>query len=576
MFIISGDKDVNGIIAFNLNGDIVWRIRNMGSWTSVTWSPERPYFAALAARNPDPDHSALYIIDKQGRILRKIILPENRVGYGSWSRDGNYLVIPNGNNIIVYSVDYNELARLTLNESIFVVEWSPNQSLIAYGAFESKSELGVLTLLMPNATLLIQGPVGTRISISSNYTYYNIIINSSINNYIKLPPGNYTIEYQIPVPSNFVGNKEIFSNKYKITIKSSTKYLLKIPDISDLTGRILINAPPRTIIDVLWDNSSASYTVPENSTLTLYASPGEYNISYTISENIIGNVKILRNSTIVSVNTGKVVKVNIPEPKKNLGYILIKGFKNLRFMITWQNNYRVLSLPDNGTLKLCVAPGRYHILYNISVLGEGIEQITINASISPGKIYTINLRNLTKYLTELIIRVPPRSLLEIEWSTAWGTGSRNFELNNGSIVLWLASGDYTLKFIKKTRSFLYSERVYNLHVDKGGVYTIEFDKYNHSNLYYILLFIFIILIYFSIFHPFIKILNIYAPEGIIKGNQIIININIIKFGLIPIKQDVKVELDGKIFNLGSVRLTLPRKYQLKIILQHDKKDMLIQ
>ena len=105
-----------------------------------------------------------------------------------------------------------------------------------------------------------------------------------------------------------------------------------------------------------------------------------------------------------------------------------------------------------------------------------------------------------------------------------------------------------------------------LHVEPGGSYTVEFQSYPHSLQYYTLITIIIIAVYLSTLHLH-TIIGSVTAQPVIQGKPATITVEVWKLGLIPKTHNIKIIIDNKEINIGTIRLTKPRKYKIKIIIK---------
>ena len=124
--------------------------------------------------------------------------------------------------------------------------------------------------------LLINGNPGSTVKLMGTGFTANYTIPDNGTLKTEVEPGSYTVIAEIRVPTYFVG--DLSALVYTKTIKIGSGDLENIT-INDSLGTIKIRAPPGSNLRITWKTGVKNIEMPENGVLTLYASPGTYNVS---------------------------------------------------------------------------------------------------------------------------------------------------------------------------------------------------------------------------------------------------------------------------------------------------------
>ncbi|MEB3759395.1 MAG: PQQ-binding-like beta-propeller repeat protein [Desulfurococcales archaeon] len=161
-------------------------------------------------------------------------------------------------------------------------------------------------------------------------------------------------------------------------------------------GVFRISGLPGTVIVVQGTGGTGNYTIPSQQTLTLYASPGNYTITYTLPkpQNYIGDPDFLRGSFSISMVVERVSVIEVPGYNELLSVLSVSSSGlNVNVTVYWSGGRLNFVLGSGENKSLYLAPGEYEVVaYRDSMLGLDLyKPVVLNVSAEAGGVYSVVL-----------------------------------------------------------------------------------------------------------------------------------------------------------------------------------------
>ena len=402
---VSGDVDTFYIVVCNSSdGVILWTKRfhqnQLVIEPTISWDPRSRiltlvYYNSSGGKPPQGVIGIVNLASVDGSILWSAshVVPGASRLWASWSIDGELLAVAaiEGQTLTVYNRSGSRVWNATIDDGISDVAWSPIDDRITVTHSEGLSVynmLGEEILTLDQSTigsglyLLSWSPDGSKIAVASFEGY--------LSNYIILIRG--------------------FDNAY---------------------GVLNLLGPAGTMIMVEdYVSTWEPVGIPESGVLRLYLKPGNHTITYTLPlpANLIGDPEALTGEVEVTLGTWRIIEVRLPLVSDILGRLEVVGPPGSMVTISWPGNSFQAEIPSSGILRLeAVAPGTYMVNVILPIppgtIGpsDGLRE-TINVTIEPGSLETVELGDPRSMLATIRIAGRPGSSVVIEWGGGSGPG----------------------------------------------------------------------------------------------------------------------------------------------------------
>ncbi|MCE4600469.1 MAG: protein kinase [Desulfurococcales archaeon] len=270
----SGDKLVVGgdfrkIAVFDVKGNLLWEKGTGGRVSSVSWSPSNSEIAASIGNR-------IIVFNAEGGVLWEQSLGSS-IRSVSWSPGGDMLAVTAGNYAIVFDSSGNLLWKSRnlggLAESI---SWSPEGSKLVVGV-----DNRVVVLYASFGVIQVSGVPGSVVSVSGpgGSGEYKIPGNQTLTLYAT--PGNYTINYKLPQPNNYIGTRSPFSGSLKTDVKPGKRHVINLPSYGDLLARLELAVPPYSSVTLESGAVKKTFSAGGDGKLLLWLDPGAYKLTVT-------------------------------------------------------------------------------------------------------------------------------------------------------------------------------------------------------------------------------------------------------------------------------------------------------
>ena len=446
------------VVVFDKNGNMLWESDDIGNKVnSITWSPDGSKLVANAYPN-------IYVLDSSGNLLWKserwerpgILISWNPDPGISWSSDGSKLAVEGSFGITVYSGNGTRLWKFNGRNAL----WSPVGDKLVIASprlflLDSQGHVlwneSVCITNEENTTVCLGGcvswsPDGRKIAVGGGFGVAVISDNGTILwSTTNLNEPAYSVAWS---PD---GSKLAEGTWDKVIVWGFVPY-----------GRIHISGPLYAQLNVSGPGGKGKWILKSRN-LTLYASPGVYNMEYEIPMKslFIGSNKVLSGSFTVQVERDKDTSVVLPAINELVGIIKIYSPITANLTIKWTGGSKDLKLLANGTLQMYAAPGNYTLDYEAPYPADYIGDSkvltrTLNVTVAINKSVVIRLPSYNDLLGRVVIDVPRGTKLSVKWSN----GTKEFGSLYGSLAIRLDPGNYTFEFtynnVQRTRNITIS------------------------------------------------------------------------------------------------------------------------
>ncbi len=268
-------------------------------------------------------------------------------------------------------------------------------------------------------------------------------------------PGEYTITYNLPVPSNFVGNTEILTGEKIARVDAGSSIKVWLPGYRELLGLLEVKASDDVYayVSITWIGGSEDFTLDPGEIVELWAAPGEYNLVYTLPEpaNFVGDTAVLSGSTSLVISEGSKTSVAIPGYSDLLGVLIVRAPEDARVNvdISWGSDSLQITLERSEEILFQAAPGVYLVSYALTVpenyVGDqSILEGYVELEVAIGQPVILDIPGYDAVVGTIIIEAAVSGTHVL---ISWSDGSREFTVSNDRrLELAAAPGFYIIAY----------------------------------------------------------------------------------------------------------------------------------